>query len=55
MCYCGNALVGIHETSPWGDGNLADMGVIKIFFQFQKQLYFCISKKWMYNHKIEMQ
>lgn len=36
MCYCGNALVGIHETSPLGDGNLADRGVIKIFFKFQK-------------------
>lgn len=39
MCYCVNALVGIHETSPWGNGNLVDRGVIKIFFQFQKQLY----------------
>lgn len=50
MCYCGNALVGILDTSPWSDGNLADRVVIKIFFQ-----YFCISKKWMYNHKIEIQ
>ena len=31
-----NALVGIHETSPWGDDNLADGVFIKIFFQFQK-------------------
>ena len=36
MCECVNALVGIHETSPWGDGNLADGVFIKIFFQFQK-------------------
>lgn len=36
MCYSGNALVGIHETLLWGDGNLADRVVIKIFFQFQK-------------------
>gem|GEM_PF-2780408 len=50
MCYCGNALVGIHETSPWGDGNLADRGVIKYFSNT-----ICISKKWIYNHKIEMQ
>ena len=25
-----------NETSPWGDGNLADRVFIKIFFQFQK-------------------
>lgn len=31
-----NALVGIPETLPWGDGNLADGVFIKIFFQFQK-------------------
>ena len=26
-----NALVKIHEIPPWGDGNLADRGVIKYF------------------------
>ena len=49
MCYCGNALVGIHETSPWGDGNLADRGVIKIFFKFQKQLYFLHFEKMYFS------
>ena len=41
-CECVNALVSsrnANETSPWGDDNLADRVVIKIFFQFQKQLY----------------
>ena len=39
---CVNALVSsrnANETSSWGNGNLADRVVIKIFFQFQKQLY----------------
>lgn len=34
-----NALVSFrnaNETSSWGDGNLADRGFIKIFFQFKK-------------------
>ena len=25
-CECVNALVGIHETSPWGEGNIAYKG-----------------------------
>ena len=57
-CECVNALVSFrnaNETSPWGDGNLADMGVIKYFSNFKKSCTICISKKWMYNHKIEMQ
>lgn len=49
MCYYGNALVGIHETSPWGDGNLADRVVIKIFFKFQKQLYFLHFEKMYFS------
>ena len=58
MRKCVNALVSsrnANATSSWGDGDLADGVFIKIFFQFQKKLYFCISKKWMYNHKIETQ
>lgn len=55
MCYCENALVGIHETAPWGDGNLVDKGVIKYFSNFKNSCTICISKKWIYNHKIEMQ
>ncbi len=46
MCYCENALVGIHETSPWGDGNLAERVVIKYFsntFAFRKNG--CITTK----------
>ena len=26
MCECVNALVGIHETSPWSEGNIAYKG-----------------------------
>lgn len=53
-CECVNALVSsrnANETSPWGDGNLTDRGVIKIFFKFQKQLYFLHFEK-MYFSKL---
>lgn len=51
-CECVNALVSsrnANETSPWGDGNLADRGVIKIFFKFQKQLYFLHFEKMYFS------
>ena len=57
-CQCVNALVSsrnANETSPWGDGNLADKGVIKYFSNFKNSCTICILKKWIYNHKLEIQ
>lgn len=47
-CECVNALVSsrnANETSSWGDGNLADRVVIKIYFKFQKTVVLFASRK----------
>ena len=65
MCECAlrmrervNALVSFrnaNETSPWGDGNLADRGFIKIFSNLKNSCAFafrkngCITTKSKYN------
>ena len=57
MCYFGNALVGIHETSPWGDGNLADGVFVKYFSNFKNSCTFvfrkngCITTKSKHNDR----
>lgn len=46
-CECVNALVSsrnANETSSWGDGNLADRGVIKTFSNFKNSCTFAFRK-----------
>ena len=57
MCYFGNALVGIHETSPWGDGNRQTGSLYKYFSNFKNSCTYafrkngCITTKSKHNDR----